>query len=82
MKRHEEDLIGEEEIYHMLLEIMRSPELFRVLTGSALKGSIEPSMDKLRESDKQKLINLNRLEQKGFDVGPLKEKLLRRAAAE
>mmetsp|Transcript_21579 Transcript_21579/g.33229 ORF Transcript_21579/g.33229 Transcript_21579/m.33229 type:complete len:357 (-) Transcript_21579:33-1103(-) len=75
--RHEEDLVAEEETYHMLLEIMRSPELFKALTGSALKGSIDPALDKLNEAEKKKLEHLSKLEQKGFEVQPLKEKLLK-----
>ena len=77
MKRHEEDLVGEEETYHMLMEIMRSPEFFKALCGSALKGSIDPAYDRLDASQKKKLEHLSKLEQKGFDVQPLKEKLLK-----
>jgi len=29
MRRHEEDLVGEEECYRMLVEIVRSPELLK-----------------------------------------------------
>lgn len=47
MRRHEEDLVGEEECYRMLQEIVRSPELLKSLTGSSLKGSCDPILDKL-----------------------------------
>lgn len=47
MKRHEEDLIGEEETYRMLQEIMRSPQLFKSMCGSSLKGDCDPLLDKL-----------------------------------
>lgn len=45
MKRHEEDLVGEEETYRMLQEIIRSPELIKALSGSCLKGSCDPLLD-------------------------------------
>jgi hypothetical protein len=49
MKRHEEDLVGEEEAYRILQEIVRCPELFKAITGSSLKGSADPALDKLTE---------------------------------
>jgi hypothetical protein len=51
MKRHEEDLVGEEECYRMLVEIVRSPELLKQLTGSTLKGSVDPVLDRLSKED-------------------------------
>lgn len=51
-KRHEEDLVGEEEAYRMLQEILRSPELFKALTGSCLKGATDPALDNLSDKDK------------------------------
>lgn len=68
MKRHEEDFVGEEEAYRMLQEIVRSPELFKALTGSSLKGPTDPALDKLSEEDQAKLEHLSKLEEKGFDV--------------
>ena len=50
MKRHEEDFYGEEEAYRILQEIVRSPELFKALTGSSLLGSCDPDLDKLDPS--------------------------------
>ena len=58
MKRHEEDLYMEEENYRCLQEIVRSPELFKALTGSCLAGSCDPILDKLSEKDKKKLEHL------------------------
>jgi hypothetical protein len=75
MKRHEEDLVGEEETYRMLQEIIRSPELFKAITGSSLKGATDPALDKLSEKDKAKLEHLNKLEQKNFDVTALQDKI-------
>jgi hypothetical protein len=76
MKRHEEDLKGEEESYRILLEIMRSPELFKAISGSSLKGSVDPKLDRLDEFKRQKIEHLEKLEQKGFEVKELKDKLL------
>jgi hypothetical protein len=52
MKRHELDLIGEEECYRMIQEIVRQPELVKALTGTSLKGSIDPAYDKLKPEDR------------------------------
>jgi len=76
MKRHEEDLVGEEEAFRMLQEIVRSPELFKALTGSSLKGATDPLLDKLSEKEKQKLEHLTKLEAKGFEVQDLKNNLM------
>ena len=40
--RHEENLEKEEEYYFMLVEILRSPELLKAITGSSLKGELGP----------------------------------------
>lgn len=76
MKRHELDLVGEEESYRMLQEIVRSPELLKAITGSSLKGTIDPNNDKLSAHDRKKLEHLEKLERKGFDIGKLREELL------
>ena len=76
MKRHEEDLVGEEEAFRMLQEIVRSPELFKALTGSSLKGATDPLLDKLSDKDKQKLEHLTKLEAKGFEVQDLKNNIM------
>jgi hypothetical protein len=71
MRRHEEDLVGEEECYRMLVEIVRSPELLKQLTGSTLKGTVDPVLDKLSKEDQEKLQHYIKLSQKGFDVDEL-----------
>ena len=76
MKRHEEDLIGEEECYRMLQEILRSPELLKAITGSSLKGTCDPRLDKLCKADRQKIEHLDILERKGFEVYKLKKRIL------
>jgi len=45
LKRHEEDLYMEEENYRCLQEIVRSPELFKALSGSSLAGGCDPILD-------------------------------------
>lgn len=55
MGRHEKNLVLEEETYIMLQEIMRSPELFKAITGSNLKGATDPQLDQLSEEKKKKL---------------------------
>ena len=74
--RHEQDLRQEEETYRMLVEIVRSPELFKALTGSTLKGDCDPALDKLDPEKRKRLKHLEKLEQSGFDVELLKERLL------
>ena len=76
LKRHEEDLIGEEETYRMLQEIIRSPELYKALSGSSLKGACDPQLDRLTPEERQKLEHLDRLERKGFEVAALREAVL------
>lgn len=48
MYRHEQDLYHEEETYRMVQEIVRSPGLLKLLTGSTLKGSLDPDYDNLK----------------------------------
>lgn len=73
IKRHEEDLIGEEECYRMLAEIIRSPELLKAISGSSLKGTVDPCLDRLSKADRQKIEHLEILERKGFEVEKLKQ---------
>ena len=42
------------------------------MTGSSLKGTQDPQLDKLSKEDVEKLEHLDRLERKGFDVEALK----------
>lgn len=75
LRRHEEDLVGEEEAYRLLQEIVRSPELFKALTGSSLRGATDPALDKLGPEAKSKLEHLEKLEERGFEVKELKERV-------
>ena len=68
MKRHEEDLVGEEECYRMVVEIIRSPEFLKQIAGSSLRGSLDPSLDVFSAPDLKKYQHLQLLERKGFDV--------------
>lgn len=58
LKRHEEDLVGEEEYYRMVQEIMRSPELLKALTGTSLRGRLSPDLDQLNPKDRDKILHL------------------------
>lgn len=78
IKRHEVDLVGEEELYRMLQEIVRQSQLLKHLSGSSLKGPIAPIYDKLSDEDKKKLQHLENMERKGFDITKLREELLER----
>lgn len=78
MRRHEEDLTGEEEAYRMLQEIVRQPELFKAITGSTLKGTCDPHLDRLPEQDRRKMEQLETLARKGFEVEQLKMNILNR----
>jgi hypothetical protein len=44
--RYEGNTVKEEESYMMLVEIIRSPELCKALTGSSLKGEMGPKREK------------------------------------
>lgn len=56
---------------------MRSPELFKAITGSMLKGPTDPILDTMSEEKKKKLQHLELLEQKGFEVTDLKQDLMK-----
>lgn len=76
MRRHEEDLIGEEECYRMLQEIVRCPELLKALSGSSLMGSCDPKLDLLTDAQREQLEHLDKLEKKGFEVAQLKKNII------
>lgn len=60
----------------MVQEIIRQPDLLKALTGSSLRGSIHPMLDKFEQEDKLKYRHLERLEaRKKFDVKDMKDKL-------
>ena len=42
--RHEEDLVREDETYRLIQEIIRTDALFKAMTGSSLKGDIDPTL--------------------------------------
>lgn len=78
IKRHEVDLVAEEELYRMLQEIIRQPELIKQLSGTSLRGAMDPIYDKLAPAEKSKLEHLDNMERKGFDVQKLRDALLER----
>lgn len=80
LARTEQDLVREEEAYMMLMEIMRSPELAKALTGSGLKGQTDPARDNMSKNMRKKLAHLEDLERKGYDVEDLKLKVREKAA--
>jgi hypothetical protein len=47
--RHECDLAGEEEVYRMIIEILRTPEFYKAVQGTSLKGTTDPALDFLEE---------------------------------
>ena len=73
--RHEEEIDKEEECYRMLQEIMRQPELIKVLTGSSLRGSLDPIYDKMEPADRKKYRMLDHFARKGLDVSKMRDKL-------
>lgn len=73
LHRHEENLFAEEECYAMLVEIIRSPELIRAITGSRARGSVSPELDGLSKKQRDKLKHLDTLQARGFEVEELKE---------
>jgi hypothetical protein len=78
-RRYEEDLAGEEEGYRMLREILMTPEFFKSICGSCLRGTLDPNKDYLSEKDEKKILQIEMLEKKGFDISKLKEKILQNA---
>lgn len=76
MKRHEEDLVQEEELYRLLQEIVRQPQFIKSITGSSLKGALDPVFDKMDDKQRSKLEHLENLERKNFEVTHLKNKLI------
>jgi hypothetical protein len=73
---NEENLPAEEETYYLVVEIIRSPELLRAMSGSRIRGSASPELDGLSEKQKKKLEHLDYLQMRGFEVDILKEKIL------
>jgi hypothetical protein len=50
--------------------------LVKAISGSNVKGSLDPLLDNLSQDAKDKLQHLEKLEQKGFEVGDLKIKIM------
>lgn len=48
LHRQEVNTTGEEECYRMLQELVRSVELHKAITGSSLRGSLDPVYDSIR----------------------------------
>jgi hypothetical protein len=58
----------------MIQEIVRQPELLKALTGSSLRGALDPLLDNFNEQEKKKYQHLEKLEAKEkFDVAAMKE---------
>lgn len=55
-RRYEEDLSGEEEGYRMLREILMTPEFFKSICGSCMRGTLDPSKDYLSKDDEKKIV--------------------------
>lgn len=76
LHRQEVNPTGEEECYRMLQELVRSVELHKAITGSSLRGSLDPVYDSIRSAaDRDQLLLLEDLERKGFDVSKKIEQL-------
>ena len=75
LARTEQDLVREEEGFMMLMEIMRAPELAKALTGSGLKGNLDPANDSMDKEMRKKLAHLEELKRKDYDVDELIIKL-------
>jgi hypothetical protein len=52
------------------------------MTGSSLKGDCDPLLDKLSQSDRNKLSHLDKLERKGYQVQKLKEQITKTKKAD
>lgn len=76
IKRHEENLLEEEELYRLLQEIIRMPDFLKAISGSSLKGSLDPVLDRMPEEHKRRFGHLDSLERRGFDVTRLREALV------
>ena len=82
LKRHEGDLVAEEETYRMVVEIVRSPELMKALCGSSLRGLADAQLDELSPEKVQKIEHLDKLERKGFDVKEIREQIISKHKAD
>ena len=55
LRRYEGDLVGEEEGYRLLREILHSVEFFKSICGSCLRGTLDPNQDFLSPEDQKKI---------------------------
>lgn len=70
-------MYNEEECYRIVQEIIRSPDLLKAMSGSSLRGQLDPMIDKFSPEDKKKYRHLERLEaREKFDVTQLKEDIV------
>jgi hypothetical protein len=61
-QRLEGNLKREEELFYLLFEILRNPQLFTHLTGSSLKGDMDSEYLKKEEERKRELASLKQAE--------------------
>jgi len=57
-QRLEGNLKREEELFFLLFEILRNPQLFSHLTGSSLKGDMDPHYVKIQEEKQKEVAQL------------------------
>ena len=57
-QRLEGNLKREEELFYLLIEILRNPQLFSHLTGSSLKGDMDPEYVKEQEKKQKEVEKL------------------------
>lgn len=57
-QRLEGNLKREEELFFLLFEILRNPQLFSHLTGSSLKGDMDPEYVKSQEEKQKEVAKL------------------------
>ena len=57
-QRLEGNLKREEELFFLLFEILRNPQLFSHLTGSSLKGDMDPEYVKIQEEKQKEVAKL------------------------
>lgn len=57
-QRLEGNLKREEELFYLLFEILRNPQLFSHLTGSSLKGDMDPEYVKEQEKKQKEVEKL------------------------
>ena len=79
IRRYEGDIVGEEEGYRLLREVIHQTEFFKAICGSCLRGTLDPNQDFLSKDEQKKMAKIQVLEKKGFDVKKLKDRILDKA---